>query len=125
MSLGYVLVVEDEPLVLRANLRWLTSLGYEAHGVRHAEAALVSIQERMPSVVLADFILPLNDGLWLLTQVRARWPTLPVVMATAALLSESAIIEAKEQGAVAFLGKPFTREALHQALQRGIERMGL
>jgi FixJ family two-component response regulator len=53
--------------------------------------------------------------LWLLRQVRERWPTLPVVMVCGAE-SEQMVLEAKRLGAVGFVPKPFAREMLYQAV---------
>lgn len=122
MALPYVLVVEDELPIQRAILKWLTVLQYEAAGVTSAVGALEMIRQRRPEVVFSDFVLPIHDGLWLLTEVRRQWSDLPVILTTGALLPESTIYDARRHGAVAFLGKPFTREALDQAIRRALAR---
>ena len=120
MSLPYVLVVEDDVSTQRGILKLLTVLQYEASAVASAVAALEEIQKRQPDVVLSDFLLPEFDALWLLKQLRAEWPDLPVIVTTGAILPESSIREAKESGVV-LLGKPFTRDQLDQAIRRAIK----
>jgi CheY-like chemotaxis protein len=115
----YVLVVEDDVSTQRGILKLLAVLRYEAAAVTTAVAALDEIEKREPAVVLSDFLLPEFDALWLLKQLRARWPDLPVILTTGAILPESSIREAKENGVV-LLGKPFTREELDHALLRAI-----
>ena len=122
MSLPYVLVVEDDVSTQRGILKLLAVLQYEASGVASAVAALEEIQKRQPDVVLSDFLLPEFDALWLLKQVRAQWPDLPVIVTTGAILPEASIREAKESGVV-LLGKPFTRDQLDQAIRRAIKSL--
>jgi two-component system, NtrC family, C4-dicarboxylate transport response regulator DctD len=118
MAIDYVLVVEDEPLVRRALLSSLRHFDYEAVAVENAILALEAIARRMPSVVLTDVMMPVHDGVWLLEHVRERWPNLPIVMMSGALLPEATIHQARRLGAVDFLGKPFTRAGLHQTIER-------
>ena len=120
---GYVLVVEDESLVRRAMVSSLRHFNYEAVAVENAAKALDAIAERMPDIVLTDVMMPVHDGVWLLEQIRTRWPNLPIVMMSGALLPEATILRTRVLGAVDFLGKPFTREGLHQAIQRATKQL--
>ena len=121
MAPTYVLIVEDEQPVRRALVAWLRRLGFEAEAVESATQALAAIQRRVPTLVLSDYVMPFRDGLWLLQQVRSKWPSLPVVLCTGAMLPEHSIEEARQLGAVDFLAKPFTREALYQAILRATD----
>jgi CheY-like chemotaxis protein len=120
--LAYVLVIEDELPTQQAILKLLTALRYEALAVESAVDALTSIERRQPTVVISDYVLPVLDGLWLLKQIRERWPSIPVILITGAIPPEAAFQEAQSLGAVAFLGKPFTREELDEAIRSAIRR---
>jgi response regulator of citrate/malate metabolism len=61
--------------------------------------------------------LPDHDGLWLIEQVQARWPTTAIVIASGAHDME-VVLKCKRAGAVDYLLKPFGRELLQQALHR-------
>lgn len=118
VSEPYVLVVDDERPVRESLVRWLNSLGYAAVAVDTADAAIQELTRQLPIAVIADVVMPIHDGLWLLEHVRVRWPSLPVIMATGASLDERALVKARRLGANDFMSKPFGREMLYQALVR-------
>ena len=117
----YVLVVDDERLVRESLVRWLKSLGHRAVSVERADAAIDEITKQLPTVVIADVQMPMFDGLWLLEHIRARWPSLPVIMASGASLDEQAAVKAAQLGATDFIAKPFGRATLSQALLRATQ----
>ena len=118
MADPYVLVVDDEAVLRESLVRWIESLGYPSIAVETADDAIDQITRQMPFVVIADMVMPVRDGLWLLEQVRARWPTLRVIMSSGAHLDEQALLKARRLGADDFIAKPFGRETLYQALLR-------
>ena len=87
----YVLVVDDEALLRESLVRWLKSLGYRSVAVESADEAIDEIARQMPFAVIADMVMPVHDGLWLLEQIRARWPALRIIMASGANLDEQAV----------------------------------
>jgi CheY-like chemotaxis protein len=113
-----VLVVDDEALLRESLVRWLKSLGYRSVAVETADEAINEITRQMPFAVIADMVMPVHDGLWLLEQIRARWPALRVIMASGVSLDEQAVLQARRLGANDFIAKPFGRETLYQALLR-------
>jgi len=118
MAEPYVLVVEDERPVRELLVRWLTSMGYPARAVENADEAINAISREQPFAVITDVIMPVHDGLWLLEQIHSRWPALPVIMSSGALLEEEAVRRARRSGAIDFIPKPFVRASLDQALHR-------
>jgi CheY-like chemotaxis protein len=114
----YVLVVDDEALLRESLVRWLKSLGYRSVAVESADEAINEISRQMPFAVIADMVMPVHDGLWLLERIRARWPALRIIMASGASLDEQAVLQARRLGADDFIAKPFGRETLYQALLR-------
>ncbi|MBI4701152.1 MAG: response regulator [Deltaproteobacteria bacterium] len=68
-----VLVVDDDPLVLRTMARQL-SRQFQVETAADAASALERCRRRSFAVVVTDYRMPDHDGLWLLEQVRRDWP---------------------------------------------------
>lgn len=100
-----VLVVEDEPQVLR-----FLRAGLPAHGYRVLEAtsgaeALRTAAQYVPDIVLLDLGLPDMDGMQVLAELRA-WSRMPVIVLSARG-QEAAKVAALDAGADDYLTKPF------------------
>jgi two-component system response regulator GlrR len=78
-----VLVVDDDADMLRLLSLRLQAAGYDVVAVGSAEAALAQLDMARPQLVLSDVRLPGRDGLALFDEVRARHPSLPVILLTA------------------------------------------
>jgi two-component system KDP operon response regulator KdpE len=105
-----VLVVEDEPQVLR-----FLRASLSAHGYRLAEAvtgaqALVDASTRGPDLVLLDLGLPDLDGIEVTRRIR-EWSAVPIVVVSARG-QERDKVEALDAGADDYLTKPFGTEEL-------------
>ena len=113
-----VLVVDDEPLVLRVMGRMLAHLGHEAVVVDSAEGALQALREmpldRQFDVVLTDLGMPLMNGRDLARHIRKTWPNLPVVLMTGWVERADAEGEPMFAGRLA---KPPSVDSLRQALE--------
>ena len=117
-----VLVVDDDPDMLRLLSLRLSSAGYQVTSVTSAEAALTQLEIEHPQLVLSDVRLPGRDGLALFDEIRKRHPTLPVILLTAHGTIPDAV-EATARGVFTYLTKPYdARELLDkigQALALG------
>jgi excisionase family DNA binding protein len=107
-----VLVVDDDDQVrelVRVNLELE---GYAVREAANAEEGLAAVDEDAPDVILLDVMMPQVDGWEMLRRVQEQHGTgsIPVIMFSGQL--ESAVAEAKERGAQAFVGKPFDLRAL-------------
>lgn len=110
-----ILIVEDEA-IMRESLRdWLRDGGYEVETVEEGDGALQRIGEKEFGVVVLDLRLPGRDGLEVLKEVRARRAELKGVIITAYPSVETAV-EAMKLGAVDYLVKPFTPDALEKVI---------
>src|SRR5262249_7239131 len=118
-----VLIVDDEPGV-RESVRMLLKEAYEPVAVSSAPEALSLLAAGPVDVVLLDIIMPGIDGLQLLEEVRARHPTLPVVMLTATKTVRTAV-EAMKLGAFDYLTKPFDVEELRLILDKATDNAAL
>ncbi|MEQ7919530.1 sigma-54 dependent transcriptional regulator [Xanthomonas sp. WHRI 1810A] len=106
-----VLLVEDDPSLREALGETLLLAGYEYEAVGSAEDALVAAGKQAFSLVVSDVNMPGMDGHQLLSQLRSRYPQLPVLLMTAHGAVERAV-DAMRQGAADYLVKPFEPKAL-------------
>lgn len=122
-----VLVVEDEPAVRTAVIRYLTEASHAVRSVGTALEALREVAQRTPDVVVLDLGLPDLSGAEALKMMRSVCDV-PVIVATAQD-EESTIIALLNSGADDYLIKPFSGEHLNARLtallrrtQRGVEQ---
>src|SRR3954447_24176953 len=117
-----ILVVDDDPSVLRMLARSLTAEGHEVEAAADGGAALAAVERRAPEAVILDVAMPDMDGLSVCRRLRDRGLTAPVVLLTArdTVADRVAGLEA---GADDYLVKPFAVEELLARLA-AIERRG-
>ncbi len=108
-----LLVVDDEPNLLRAVAACLKTEGYEVNTARSGREALVQLAEGVPDLLVSDIRMPGMDGYQLARQLRGspRTALVPIVFLTAK--DETADrIEGFRAGIDAYLTKPFQPEEL-------------
>jgi two-component system response regulator GlrR len=112
-----LLVVDDDPDMLRLLSMRLSSAGYQVTAVTSAETALTQLEIEHPQLVLSDVRLPGRDGLQLFDEIRKRHPSLPVILLTAHGTIPDAV-EATARGVFTYLTKPYDgRELLDKIAQ--------
>jgi two-component system response regulator GlrR len=112
-----LLVVDDDADMLRLLSMRLTAAGYQVTAVASAEAALSQLDIERPQLVLSDVRLPGKDGLTLFDDIRARHPSLPVILLTAHGTIRDAV-DATARGVFGYLTKPYdARELLEKIAQ--------
>ena len=109
----YILIVEDElPLItlLRYNLE---EAGFEVDEATNGDEALISVRERLPDLVVLDWMLPAVSGIEVCRQFRRRPETrnLPVIMLTARS-EEADRVRGLDSGADDYIAKPFSPKEL-------------
>jgi len=116
---GRIVVVEDEDAVRRMSLRILERAGYAVVTFAHPEEALKAFGDPKWEVhlLLTDVRMPGMHGSELADRVREGRPRLPVIYMSG-YPEEVAIAERIRSPAAAFLAKPFTPEALLNAIRR-------
>ncbi len=105
-----VLVVEDEPQVMRFLRATLPAHGYRVVEAANAAQALVHAQTQLPDLVLLDLGLPDLDGLEVTRRIRG-WSAVPIVVISARG-QERDKVQALDAGADDYLTKPFGTEEL-------------
>src|SRR5919109_1772884 len=108
-----VLVVDDDERLrefVRVNLEMD---GYEVREAANAEEGLAALEEEPPDLILLDVMMPGMDGFEMLRRVQEKHGvgTIPVIMFSGKVEDDTAE-RATEQGAQAFLGKPFDPQQL-------------
>lgn len=114
-----VLVVDDEEAVLRILGQWVAHLGYSLRVADSAEAAIAELERGGVSAALCDVRMPGRDGLWLVDQVRSRFPSVAIVLVTG--LDELDAGVTLRQGVVGYVTKPFERETISGAILSALE----
>ena len=115
MSLGRILVVEDEDKLRRVLQLHLESAGFEVDGAPSAEQALPLAT--LANLIVTDLRLPGTDGLQFIQQLQARGIPAAVIVMTAHGSIENAV-EAMKLGAADFLQKPFSLDHLTTLVQK-------
>ena len=115
MSLGRVLVVDDEPEVRQVLQEFLADRGYEVAQAASGSAALEALHADRPDVVLLDVAMPGIDGVETLRRIMALTPPVSVIMVTA---NADIAVTSKllAMGAVDYIPKPFDLDYLDQAV---------
>jgi len=103
-----VLVVDDEPGILRIVRLNLSLAGYEVLATTSGEEAIGLVQSKSPDLVLLDVLLRPLDGLQVLKRLRA-FSRVPVLLFTASSYSTEQV---QELGANGFVAKPFRPDEL-------------
>jgi len=116
-----ILVVDDESIVLDSCRRVLGAEGFEVSAVISADEAIKTIVNEKPSLLLIDVKMPGRDGMYLMREVKERWPDIPVIVMSGYATRET-IAEAAEIGAASFIAKPFTPEELLKTVQKVIQK---
>ncbi|HOU89762.1 MAG TPA: EAL domain-containing protein [Polyangiaceae bacterium] len=117
-SPGHVLLVDDDPAVLRGLTRTLRALGYDVTPVADGGAAVAAIRKVGPfDAVLSDITMPSMDGIQLLREIREHDLYVPVVLMTGEPAVSTAV-KAVEYGAFHYLTKPVAMDELHRVLGR-------
>ena len=106
-----VLVVDDDPNVLRVMKRGLVYAGYGVEEADSGESALASARDRPPDLVVLDVMLPGLDGLEVCRRLRAASPQLPILLLTARDRVPDRVA-GLDAGADDYLVKPFAFDEL-------------
>jgi DNA-binding response OmpR family regulator len=114
------LVVEDEPSVAEVVSLYLRRAGYEVRVVNNGQAALRDIEQRPPTLIVLDLMLPGLDGLAITRYVRERGDT-PIIMLTARS-QETDRIAGLEMGADDYVTKPFSPQELVSRVRAVLRR---
>jgi DNA-binding NtrC family response regulator len=119
MSLGNILIVDDEQNIRRLIRNEFSNEGYEVTTARNGEEGLVLIQQKDFDVILLDIKLPKLSGLEVLKKIKEKSGAAEVIMITGYGDIQSAVISLK-LGAMDYLTKPFKLDELLSIVQKAV-----
>jgi two-component system KDP operon response regulator KdpE len=122
VSAQRVLVVDDEPQILRGLKVILRDAGYEVETAGNKEQALAALSVRPPDAVVLDLVLPDGSGVEVCREVRS-WSQLPILVLSA-VGDEHEKVGALDAGADDYVTKPFGTEELMARLRAVLRRGG-
>ena len=121
MSGPRVLVVDDEPQILRALQMKLRGAGYSVETAATAQEALMKAGMRPPEAIVLDLLLPDGSGTEVCRELR-RWNTAPILVLSA-VGEEEEKIAALDAGADDYVTKPFSGDELLARLRAVLRRV--
>ena len=115
-----VLVVDDEPQIVRGLKVILGNAGYRVEEATTKQEALDSVSARPPDAIVLDLVLPDGDGVDVATEIR-RWSQVPIVVLSA-VGDEHQKVRALDAGADDYVTKPFGLEELLARMRAVLRR---
>ncbi|OIV38098.1 DNA-binding response regulator [Mangrovactinospora gilvigrisea] len=115
-----VLVVDDEPQIVRALVINLRARGYRVDAAEDGAKALAAAAARHPDVVVLDLGLPDMDGLEVIRGLRG-WTRVPIIVLSARHASDEKV-DALDAGADDYVTKPFGMDELLARLRAAVRR---
>jgi two-component system response regulator GlrR len=118
-----VMVVDDDPDLLRLLSIRLEGAGYGVSAVESGEAALSQLAVASPDVVITDLRMGGMDGMALFESLKKKNPALPVIILTAHGTIPDAVA-ATQRGVFGYLTKPFDGKALLTQVEKALQFSG-
>src|SRR5258706_9497325 len=118
-----ILVVDDDPDLLRLMQIRLTAAGYAVSTADSGERALVQASVARPQLLVTDLRMGGMDGMALFDSIHSNNPTLPVIVLTAHGTIPDAVAAVK-RGVFGYLSKPFDAKRLLIEIERALTLSG-
>ena len=116
-----VLLVDDDPAILRAVHRYLEANDFDVETLAAAAGLGAAIARHRPDALLLDLVLPDGDGTEICRELRARGFEAPIIVLSA-VGDEQQKVRALEEGADDYLTKPFGMAELIARLRVALRR---
>ena len=125
MSKRSILVVDDDKTTRDYLATFLGSSGYAVDCLGSGDEAVERLASGYsPAMILLDVMLPGKDGIEVLANVKAIYPSIPIIILSG-IGQIKTVVEAMKMGASDYLTKPFEEEALELAIENAIEKQRL
>ena len=115
-----ILFVDDDSNLLTLLTHTFERSGFITKGIQDTTTLLDEIAIYYPHVICLDISMPGKDGIEVLKEIKAAFPTIPVIMVTALANMEPAI-ECLRAGAFHYIRKPINREELKATIEQALE----
>ncbi len=119
-----ILIVDDDPNLLRLLSLRLSSEGYDVSEAASGERALALLREAPPALLITDLQMSGMDGMALFAAAQREFPALPVIILTAHGTIPDAVL-ATRRGVSGFLTKPFEARDLMREIRRALDAAGI
>jgi response regulator RpfG family c-di-GMP phosphodiesterase len=111
-----VTVVDDEPIATDVLVRAAKSWNFDCQAANSAEQALELLQRRLTPIVVTDLRMPGRGGIWLVNQIRQRWPQVGIIVLTAGHDTQAAE-QCLRAGAHHYFFKPIRLDEFRHVLE--------
>lgn len=125
MSRHAILLVDDEPNVLKAFQRALRKEPYILLTAQSAEEGLKLLEAREVSLVISDYNMPRMNGLEFLKSIKTQYPHILAIMLTGQAEIQIAVQAINEAGVYKFIQKPWDDQDLKITILRALESLDL
>lgn len=115
-----ILVVDDEPIIIRSCETVLKSEGFNVEGVLGGKEAILRMEQTAYDLVFTDLKMPEVDGITLIRWIKQKRPDTGIVIITG-YPSQDTIKDALEVGIIDYVPKPFTPAVLLDVTLRAVE----
>ena len=122
MKARRILVVDDEPQILRALRTSLRAAGYDVHTASDAAGALAAAATHPPDAVILDLVLPDGTGTEVARRLR-EWTNAPILVLSV-VGEDKEKVAALDAGADDYVTKPFSIDELLARLRAALRRSG-
>lgn len=116
-----ILLIEDDPAIVRVLKRSLTYEGYHVESALEGEEGFQKFQVFRPDLIILDWMLPGMDGLEVCDRIRALGDPLPILMLTARDTTQDRV-QGLDSGVDDYLVKPFEIEELNARVRALLRR---
>jgi diguanylate cyclase (GGDEF)-like protein/PAS domain S-box-containing protein len=110
-----ILVVDDDTPARQLVRKYLASRGATVFEAENAYFALGRMTEAEIDLVITDVNMPGRSGLWLIEEIRTRWPSMPIIVTTTEEGAHRAIAEGTK--GIAFCPKPYSLQDLSRVIE--------
>jgi two-component system, OmpR family, KDP operon response regulator KdpE len=118
----HVLVVDDEPQIVRGLKVILRDAGYEVEAATTKQEALDAVAVKQPDAIVLDLVLPDGSGVEVCSEIRS-WSPVPIIVLSA-IGDEREKVRALDVGADDYITKPFGTDELLARLRAVLRRSG-
>lgn len=119
-----IVIVDDDPQIAELVMHWLSGRGYHCYHAANAEKALEILASHPIALVLSDIMMPGKNGMQLLEEIHATYPTVAVVLISA-LDDRQTAAHAIKTGASGYLIKPIKHNDVIINVASALERRRL
>lgn len=117
-----ILIVDDDPIICRELQKELKRNFHPTYTANNSKEALEILNKNKIDIILLDIFMPDIDGLDMLEKVKAKWPSIEVIIITG-YSSQDVAIKALRRGAIDYLEKPISYKELNTSIGRALEKI--